>query len=190
MKLSVFCSLLFIMLSPLSMPNIVGAIDGPLSVTLVAPSNSMVMGESPVFVGRVANRGETSVKGLIVYPSLVSLKPGKEQPVDLEDWSARPAVRIDLLSPGELNTQQWPLRLIESGKFAMALTVIAPTEAQPAVSVLVPFEVQPKRLLAGKRVLPVAIGVPSLLLLVWALVGLSRGRFKFPMRKLSEAEDR
>jgi hypothetical protein len=72
----------------------------------------------------------------------------------------------------------------------MALTVIDPTEAQPTVSVLVPFEVQPKRLLAGKRVLPVAIGVPSLLLLVWALVGLSRGRFKFPMRKLSEAEDR
>ena len=190
MKLAFFSSLLFITLFPLSTPNTFGATHGPLSVTLVAPSNSMVMGESPVFVGRVVNRGEAPIKGLIVYPSLVSLKPGKEQPVDLEDWSARPAVRIDILSPGELNTQQWPLRLIESGKFAMALTVIDPTEAQPTMGVLVPFEVQPKRLLAGKRVLPVAIGVPSLLLLVWTLIGLSRGRFKFPMRKLSGAEDR
>jgi hypothetical protein len=150
--------------------------SAPLRVILQPPSGILKMGDTPSFRGFVTNSGNQSVKGLIVYLSLVSLAPGNEQPVDLEDWSAQKALRINLLDPGATVSQNWNMRLIQAGKFGAALTVVNPRENRPVISDLIPFDVVPKPTLALGRVLPVSIGEPLMLLILLGLFTYSRSR--------------
>jgi hypothetical protein len=84
-----------------SFATLAAAGDGPaLRVSLQAPAGILKMGDTPHFLGAVTNLGPQPAQGLVVYLSLVSLAPGDEHPVDLEDWSAQKAVRIDRLNPG------------------------------------------------------------------------------------------
>jgi len=138
-----------------------------LRVSLQAPAGALKMGDTPNFLGAVTNLGPQPVQGLVVYLSLVSLAPGNEHPVDLEDWSAQKAVRLDRLNPGATDFRNWGMRLIAAGKYGVALTVVDPREPRPIVSDLVPFEIQPKATLVAGRVLPVAIGEPLLVVLLW-----------------------
>lgn len=135
-----------------------------IQVVIQRPAGSLKMGDQPVFKGVVKNIGQQDLKGLVVYLSLVALKPGHEHPVDLEDWSAQKAVRVDQLAPGRTNRQDWPMRLIQAGRFGVALTVVDPLRNRPIVSDLVSFMIQPKPTVASGRILPVAIGEPLLLL--------------------------
>lgn len=138
-----------------------------LRVSLQAPDGPLRMGDTPDFRGAVTNFGPRPVQGLVVYLSLVSLTPGDEHPVDLEDWSAQKALRLDRLNPGTTDLRNWHMRLIAAGRYGAALTVIDPRENRPIVSDLVPFEIQSKVTLVAGRVLPVALGEPLLLLLLW-----------------------
>jgi len=140
-----------------------------IHVTIQAPTGALKMGDRPVFKGVVKNSGQRNLQGLVVYLSLVSLRPGHEHPVDLEDWSAQKAVRIDQLVPGETNRQDWPMRLIQAGRFGVALTIVDPLENRSIVSDLVSFKIQPKPTVASGRILPVAIGEPLLLLIFFGL---------------------
>jgi len=143
--------------------------QSPILVDIQGPAQPLKMGDTPTFKGSVTNVGNHELSGLVVYLSLVSLKPGAEHPVDLEDWSAQKAVRISKLGPGQINTQDWPMRLIEAGRFGVALTVVDPDEKQPVVSNLVIFNIQPKPTLSSSRIIPVAIGEPLFLLLLYGL---------------------
>jgi hypothetical protein len=147
-----------------------------LQVTLRAPAGPLTMGDTPKFSGAVTNLDLQPVRGLVVYLSLVSLQPGDEHPVDLEDWSAQNAVRIDHLNPGATNRQDWGMRLIQAGKFGVALTVVDPKKNRPIVSEMVAFKVQPKTTLVAGQVLPVAIGEPLLLVLLWGGIGFYSSR--------------
>jgi hypothetical protein len=140
-----------------------------IQVSIQAPTGALKMGDRPVFKGVVKNSGQHKLQGLVVYLSLVSLKPGHEHPVDLEDWSAQKAVRIDRLAPGETHTQDWRMRLIRAGRFGVALTVVDSHESRPVVSDLVPFDIHPKPTIASSRILPVAVGEPLLLLISFGL---------------------
>ena len=132
------------------------------------------MGDTPVFKGAVKNTGTETLDGLVVYLSLVSLEKGNEHPVDLEDWSAQKAVRIERLLPGEINRQQWPMRLISAGNFAVAQTVVSAGTTKPVISNLVEFNIQPKQLISSTRILPVVIGEPILILIFVLAVNVSR----------------
>ena len=152
--------------------------DGPpfIQVSVQAPNGSMKMGDRPVFKGVVKNTGGHGLKDLVVYLSLVSLKPGNENPADLEDWSARKAIHIDQLAPGQTHRNGWPMRLIRAGRFGVTLTVVAPLEIRPVVSDLVPFDIQTKPTISSSRILPVAVGEPLLLLISLGLFHLIRIR--------------
>jgi hypothetical protein len=159
-------------------------------ISLQPPTGALKMGDTPNFLGAVTNLGAQPAQGLIVYLSLVSLTPGQEHPVDLEDWSAQKAVRIDRLNPGATDYRRWGMRLIAAGKYGVALTVVDPRESRPLVSDLVTFKVRPKPTLIAGRVLPVAIGVPLLVLSFWGglLVYRSRRR-RHPLPGWSSAAE-
>jgi hypothetical protein len=140
-----------------------------IQVSIQAPTGALKMGDRPVFKGVIKNTGEHRLMGLVVYLSLVSLKTGHEHPVDLEDWSAQKAVRIDQLAPGKTYMQGWPMRLIQAGRFGVTLTVVDPLENRPVVSDLIPFDIQTKPTIASSRILPVALGEPLLLLISFGL---------------------
>jgi hypothetical protein len=145
-----------------------------VEINLERPTGTMKMGDTPAFIGTVKNIGRQPLKGLVVYLSLVSLKSGDEHPVDLEDWSAQKAVRINQLLPGEINTQKWGMRLIQSGRYGIALTVVDPQKKRPIVSDLMSFEISPKPTLSSSRILPIAIGEPLLILILLGTIRVVR----------------
>lgn len=64
-----------------------------IKVELVpSPSNPPTprLGDVLAFRAVIRNDGRTPVSGVIAWISLLEVDPGKEQPVDLEDWSAQP----------------------------------------------------------------------------------------------------
>jgi len=154
-----------------------------IQVSIQAPTGALKMGNRPVFKGVVKNTGQRNLQGLVVYLSLVDLKPGYEHPVDLEDWSAQKAVRVDQLAPGRTRRQDWPMRLIQAGRFGVTLTVVDPLENRPVVSDLVLFDIHTKPIVASSRILPVAVGEPLLLLILFGLFHWIRSR----SRRLKQA---
>ena len=149
-----------------------------LGVELQPPNKILKMGDTPSFLGTVTNFGNQPAHGLIVYLSLVSLSPGQEQPVDLEDWSAQKAYRIDRLDPGKTDSQNWGMRLIQAGSFGVSLTVVDPKENRPVISDLIPFTVIPKPTISSTRILPVAIGEPLIFLALLAVYSFFNYRSK------------
>jgi len=135
-----------------------------VDVVLRPPATTFRMGDTPVFKGMVSNTGVKTLEGLTVYLSLICLDSGNEHPVDLEDWSAQKAMRIAKLKPGEINKQEWGMRLIAPGQYAVALTVVGKKAAKPVISDLVKFKIRPKPLISSARILPVSFGVPFLFL--------------------------
>jgi len=148
----------------------------PLDVFLQAPKSSLKMGDTPVFVGRITNMSNQPLENLVAYVSLVSLKHGSEHPVDLEDWSAQAAFHISRLEPGKSVSHNWSLRLIEGGRYGLALTVIDPSDNAPLISPLATFQVEPKPTVVTGRILPVSVGEPLVLLAALGLIRLRRNR--------------
>src|SRR3954465_14509981 len=96
------------------------AVAAPLSVELKAtPTNpaSPRMGDTIAFTSVIRNTGDKPLDGVIAWISLVQVDPGKEQPVDLEDWSAHKAIAERTLAPGAALSTEWPIRLIQAGTY-------------------------------------------------------------------------
>ena len=163
-----------------------------LQVELVpSPSNPSAprMGDRLAFRALIRNHGPTSIPGVIAWISLLDVDPGKEQPVDLEDWSAQRAVALAGLAPGQTADTEWQLRLIQPGSYRVSVIVaVAPTteavgtDGGPVASAFVAFTVVSKPVVETGRVLPVAFGVPLAIggMLLWRGV---RGRRSPWLRK-------
>jgi len=150
-----------------------------LSVELKAtPSNpaSPQMGDTIAFTSVIRNMGDKPLDGVIAWISLVQVDPGKEQPVDLEDWSAHKAIAERTLAPGAALTTEWPIRLIQDGTYRVVVSAVARDGAELTPSPLTEFAVRPKPVVDSARVLPVAAGVPLLLGGILAAGALRRRR--------------
>ncbi len=120
------------------------------------------MGDNLIYRSVIRNTGATPVHGVVAWLGLVQVDPGREQPVDLEDWSAHKAITAPVLAPGEAVTTTWPMRLIAAGTYRVVISAAGGTGAlQP--SNFVDLVVAQKPVVEQGRVLPVAIGVPMLL---------------------------
>lgn len=80
------------------------ATAGTLSIDLKPGAGNPVsprMGDTLSFHTVIRNDGRAPIDGLIAWISLVQLDKGKEQPVDLEDWSAHKAATAASLGAGQ-----------------------------------------------------------------------------------------
>jgi hypothetical protein len=139
---------------------------GTLSVDLTPDTRnpaSPQMGDNLAFHTVIRNNGTTAVDGLIAWISLVQLDKGKEQPVDLEDWSAHKAVTAASLMPGQTLETDWPMRLIQAGNYRVVVSSVSRDSTGLAASPFVDFMVRQKPVVESQRVLPVALGLPILL---------------------------
>lgn len=138
----------------------------PRSVDLTAaPSNpgSPQMGDHLSFHTVIRNDGPAPIDGLIAWISLVQIDKGREQPVDLEDWSAHKAVTAASLAPGMKLETDWPMRLIQAGTYRVFVSAVSRHSADLTASPFADFQVRQKPVVESRRVLPVAIGIPFLL---------------------------
>ena len=121
------------------------------------------MGDNLVFHTVIRNTGAQAVEGVIAWISLVQTDRGKEQPIDLEDWSAHKAVTATALAPGQTLATDWPMRLIQAGNYRVVVSAVSLDSARLAASPFADFTVRQKPVVESQRVLPVALGVPLLL---------------------------
>ncbi len=121
------------------------------------------MGDTLSFHTVIRNDATTPVDGLIAWISLVQIDKGKEQPVDLEDWSAHKAVTAPSLDPGNTLETDWPMRLIQSGKYRVVVSAVSRNGTELTASPFADFTVRQKPVVESQRVLPVVIGLPLLI---------------------------
>lgn len=121
------------------------------------------MGDNLSFHTAIRNEGTTPVEGLIAWISLVQIDKGKGQPVDLEDWGAHKAVTAASLAPGQTLETDWPMRLIQAGKYRVVVSAVGRDSAGLVASPFADFTVRPKPVVESRRVLPVALGLPLLI---------------------------
>lgn len=120
------------------------------------------MGDKLSFHSVIRNDGTTPVDGLIAWISLVAIDKGREQPVDLEDWSAHKAVTATSLAAGGTIGTDWPMRLIQAGTYRVVVSVVSRDGTGLTASPFADFTVRRKPVVESRRVLPVAFGVPLL----------------------------
>ena len=121
------------------------------------------MGDQVLYRSTIRNAGAAPVQGVVAWVSLVQVDPGQEQPVDLEDWSAHKAITVPLLEAGQAVSTEWPVRLIASGHYRVVVSAAAGDGAL-SPSPFVNLAVRQKPVVESSRVLPVALGMPALLL--------------------------
>ena len=142
------------------------AFAGDLQVSLAPEAGNPVapvMGDWVHFRTEITNTGLKSAEGLVAWISLVEVTPGREQPMDLEDWSAHKAVSASTLDPGGKIVTTWPLRLIQSGDYRVVISVTDRNDQTVITSPALGFHVRQKPVLESAKILPVALGIPFLI---------------------------
>jgi hypothetical protein len=136
-----------------------------------------VAGQFISIKGTITNLSPTEpVKGGIAYISLVDLKD--KIPVDLEDWSAQKGLYIPSIASSQSLPLEWKVRLVKAGSYTIGMLFNKDSDlsSPPAASSKVFLEVAPKLNLNPGNVLPVAFGVPAVLMSTLGIINYLRGR--------------
>jgi hypothetical protein len=150
--------------------------SGRITVSIDPPSIQANMGDKITYVGTITNNSNKNVNNLIAYISLANVTPDKEAPMDLEDWSANTAIKVDTIPPLGAYEGKWPMRLIDYGSYVAYITVVDKDEKTPVISTMSYLEIKRILRLNPNNVLPVAIGEPVLISAVFMLIVLRRGK--------------
>jgi hypothetical protein len=133
------------------------------------------MGDRLCFRLTIRNLGPDAASGVVAWLDLLQVDPGKEQPVDLEDWSSQKAMTLPALASGQAIERTWPIRLVQSGLYRIAV-IAAPLGKSrgamaPIASRFADFTVAARPVVESSRVLLVALGVPFVLaaVLFWRI---------------------
>lgn len=154
--------------------------SSPNNIKLVVTSQQQVHAVAGQFInieGIITNLSPTeTVNGGIAYISLVDLKD--KIPVDLEDWSAQKGLYIPSIAPIQSLPLEWKVRLVKAGSYTISMLFNKEGDfsSPPAASSKVFLEVAPKLNLNPGNVLPVAFGVPAVLMATLGVINYVRGR--------------
>ena len=146
----------------------------PISISIAPAAQnpaSPQMGDHLSFHTIIRNDSMAPVDGLIAWLSLVQVDRGHEQPIDLEDWSAHKAETAAKLAPGQALETDWPMRLIQAGRYRVSVAAASRSGVEPTTSPFADFTVRQKPVVESQRVLPIAFGLPFLLIgaLLWQI---------------------
>lgn len=150
---------------------------GGITASISPPFIQANMGDKITYTGTITNNSDRTVNNIIAYISLVNITPGKETPLDLEDWSANKAIKVDTIPPHGTYGGQWPMRLIDSGSYVAYITVVDKNDNTPISSTMSRLEIKRVLRLNPHNVIPVAIGEPVALGTVFMLVAFRRRKW-------------
>jgi len=159
--------------------SIFGLLFSPLWADCIQPSQlimtilsentlSGVAGDFVVVEAQIQNIGNEPVSGITTYLTLCDRE--NKLPVDLEDWSAEKGLFIGTIEPGQIFPLTWKIHFVKAGDYSLAIIAIIETESNPQVSSLTIFKVSPKINLNPGYVLPVALGMPVILVLFFLVI--------------------
>jgi hypothetical protein len=143
------------------------------SVSMSRAQISTKLGDKFRFTTRVVNHGSAPATGLIAHLNIVGLDPSVY--VDPEDWSSHRTSYLRTLRPGESATITWRMQAVNAGKFDVYVAVLpARAGSAPTTGRALRLAVRDRRTLNSGGILPLALGVPSLLALLALGVRLRR----------------
>jgi len=170
-------------LSFLAVPGVKAQTDTPASsiqISINQTYREVKTGDSTDFTTVVKYNGTSESTPMLVAMNIVNL--GKGDPVDPEDWSPERTQEVELLEPGESAELSWTINAILEGDFLAYMTVIPEPggegeTSQPVSSPGIRLVVAAYSPLNPRGILPVALGVPIVLSLIFGLQKyLRRGR--------------
>jgi len=136
-----------------------------LSIQILSQNTlSGVAGDFVTVQGQITNTGTTTLSDTITYLSLVDT--GTKLPVDLEDWSAEKGLYIGSIDAKQALPLSWKIHFVKAGTYALIIVAEVGNGEMPQVSMITHFNVSPKKNLNPGQVLPVALGVPIILLVI------------------------
>ncbi|MDP1713156.1 MAG: ABC transporter permease subunit [Anaerolineales bacterium] len=143
--------------------------QAPLQITVDIQSKAINTGEKLDFNTTVINSDTTASAPLIVAMNIINLDANGDV-VDPEDWSPQRTQYIVPLDAGQSASQTWTINPILGGNYMMYMVVIPePSDqgstSQPVASSGIHLTVQAVTRLNPGGVLPLAIGIPILLML-------------------------
>jgi uncharacterized repeat protein (TIGR01451 family) len=138
-----------------------------IDIEIDMDSAALKTGDEIEFTTTVTNTADTPSPELIVAMNIINL--GKSDPVDPEDWSPERTQAVDPLGPGESAEQTWSVEAILDGNYMVYMTaIVKPASAAetslPVTSPGIHMTVAPYQSTNPAGVLPVAIGMPLLLI--------------------------
>lgn len=145
-----------------------------IAASIDPPSIQANMSDRITYTGTIANNSDKPITNVIAYISLANITQGKEAPMDLEDWSANKAIKIDAIPPHGTYVGQWPMRLIDSGNYVAYITVVDKNSDTPLSSAMSHLEIKRLIRLNPHNILPAAIGEPILIGAVFMFIALKR----------------
>ncbi len=122
------------------------------------------------------NNPNDTTKSGIAYISIVDLKD--KVPVDLEDWSVAKGLYIPGIKGGQALPIEWSVRLVKAGSYTidMLFNPDGNLNTPPIISSRITMDVLPKINLNPGNVLPVAFGVPAIVIITLGYIGFRRGK--------------
>jgi hypothetical protein len=141
-----------------------GAIaPGGVTVTIDPPAVDTRLGQEFAFTSTVRNDGDRPLPGLIAHLNILSTDP--DVYVDPEDWSEERTQFLAPLAPGGAVDLTWRVQAVNSGDLVVYVAVTPSDRSDSVVaSNSLRLTVTEQRTIDSSGVLPVALGVPVVVL--------------------------
>ncbi|MGB8657524.1 MAG: hypothetical protein WCE90_07030 [Candidatus Zixiibacteriota bacterium] len=117
---------------------------------------------------QIKNTSQQPITDITTYLSLVDTQ--NKLPVDLEDWSAEKGLYIGTIEPDQILPLNWKIHFVKAGTYWLIIVAIYAGSEIPQVSSITSLQVNPKRNLNPGQVLPVALGTPIVLILIFSII--------------------
>jgi ABC-type transport system involved in multi-copper enzyme maturation permease subunit len=143
----------------------------PLQISIDRRYEVTKTGDEFDFITQVKNIDPHKQSGpLVVAMNIINL--GSGQPVDPEDWSPERTQAIGSLEPGQASELTWTIESILKGDYLIYMVVTpkpvgSTSTSQPVASSAIHLTVKPHTRLNPGGILPLAIGTPTALTVVW-----------------------
>lgn len=133
----------------------------PLFLSLVTRGEAFASGDHTAAVATLTNTGSEPLRDVALMISLADVTGSPAVPLGVEDWTPTPeAVHVPELAPGARLAGVWPLRMIQAGRIEVFATAVAGSTRSVTNSRPVILTIAPTANLTPASVLPVALGVP------------------------------
>jgi ABC-2 type transport system permease protein len=151
-----------------------------LQISINMESKTVKASDHILFDTVVTNNGAEASPAIFVAMNIINLEKGGE-PIDPEDWSPQRTQSIDSLAPGESATLSWRVNAILEGDVMIYMVAIPQPESEnttshPIASPGIHLTVTPFTKLNPSGVLPIAIGIPIILLVIIYFVNRRRNQ--------------
>jgi hypothetical protein len=147
----------------------------PISVDVDRTTIRTDLGQTFSVRSTIRNEASAPATGLVAHLSVLSLRPGVY--VDPEDWSTTRTRYLPPVPAGGSTTLTWRVTAVHSGSIGVYVAVLPSRGAgRPVVAPTVRAEVAARKTVDAGGVVPIALGVPAVVVALIAAVAIRRRR--------------